>query len=131
MWVRAVDTPAETYALLEAHGIPTVLFLRPAEGHLDYVGIRNARTTAETTRHLVELGHARIAYLGGTDTAHVRTRRIAGYTETMESLGLGPPIVWPSADGRQAGMKAMQDLRDVHPDVTAVVCNGDTVALGA
>lgn len=131
MWVPALGTPPETYALLEAQGIPTVTFLRPAEGRFDYVGIRNARATAEATRHLAELGHTRIAYLGGTDTAYVRTRRITGYEETIASLELGQPIVWPSLDGRRAGMEAMQLLREAHPEVTAVVCNGDMVALGA
>lgn len=131
MWVPAPETPQETYALLKAHDIPAVTFLRPAEGCFDYVGIRNARATAEATRHLADLGHTRIAYLGGTDTAYVRTRRLAGYEETLASLGLGPPVIWPSPDGRRAGMKAMQALRGAHPEVTAVVCNGDMVALGA
>ncbi|SIS89154.1 transcriptional regulator, LacI family [Roseivivax lentus] len=131
MWVPAFGTPPETSDLLAAHGIPTVAFLRPASNRFDYVGIRNAEATTEATRHLAELGHTRIAYLGGTDMSFVRERRIEGYRSTMAQLGLGPPLVWPSPDGRREGMEAMQSLCHAHPDVTAVVCNGDMVALGA
>ena len=78
MWVPALDTPEETVALLRAQGIPTVTFLRPAGDDFDHVGVRNAVATDAATRHLVDLGHRHIAYLGGTGMTAVRRRRIAG-----------------------------------------------------
>lgn len=131
IWVPALDTPDETFNLLEAHRIPTVTFLRNMRGDIDHVGIRNAEATATATRHLVDLGHSEIAYLGGTDMTLVRGDRIAGYRKTMAESGSGPGVIWDCEDNKPAGLEAMLDLRRSHPEVTAVVCNGDMVALGA
>lgn len=131
LWVPALDTPDETFDLLATHGIPTVTFLRQMRGDFDHVGIRNAEATCTATRHLISLGHQQIAYLGGTEMTIVRHERIEGYKQAMAKAGLGPVIVWKSEDTKLAGLHAMQQLRQAHPEVTAVVCNGDMVALGA
>ena len=131
LWVPAVDTPQETYDLLRVQAIPTVTFLRPAGDGYDHVGIRNAVATDAATHHLADLGHRHIAYLGGTEKTAVRQRRIVGYERTLAARNLGAPIVWPSADTKLAGMQALGALRRAHPEVTAVICNGDMVALGA
>lgn len=131
LWVPAVATPDETFALLATHGIPTVTFLRRVRPELDHVGIRNAEATAAATRHLADLGHRNIAYLGGTEMTMVRKERIAGYQSALRERALGPAVIWPSADNKLAGLEAMLALRDAHPETTAVVCNGDMVALGA
>ncbi|PYG32551.1 LacI family DNA-binding transcriptional regulator [Pelagimonas varians] len=131
IWVPAVETPNETFDLLAAHKLPTVTFLRNMRKDLDHVGIRNAEATATATRHLLELGHRKIAYLGGTDMTLVRRDRIAGYQKTLSEGGMGAGIIWDSEDNRLAGLEAMLSLHRTHPEVTAVVCNGDMVALGA
>lgn len=131
MWVPALDTADETFDLLRAQGIPTVTFLRQASGSFDHVGVRNAVATDAATNYLADLGHRHIAYLGGTEFTSVRKRRITGYARALETRGLGPSIVWPSLDNKRAGLDAMLDLHRAHPEVTAVVCNGDMVALGA
>lgn len=131
LWVPAIDTPEETFDLLSAQRIPVVTFLRHARRGLDHVGIRNAEATATATQYLVDLGHRHIAYLGGTDNTIVRKERIAGYEGVMAGNGLGPTVVWTCEDNKLAGLEAMTDLRAKHPNITAVVCNGDMVALGA
>lgn len=132
LWVPAIDTPKETLDFLIAHAVPTVTFLRqPAHGKFDHVGIRDFEATAAATRHLADLGHRNIAYLGGTAMTQVRKARIDGYLQTMSGLHLSAPVVWDSPDNKLAGMNAMLDLHRVHPETTAVVCNGDVVALGA
>ncbi|WP_323772253.1 LacI family DNA-binding transcriptional regulator [Antarctobacter sp.] len=131
MWVPAQNTPKQTLDLLRTHGTPTVTFLRPIDRVFDHVGLRNAEATETATDYLVGLGHRNIAYLGGTTMTSVRKARIAGYETGLNSAGLGAPIIWPSDDTKRAGLEAMLALRHAHPDVTAVVCNGDMVALGA
>ena len=132
LWVPANDTPQATYDLLAAQRIPTVTFLRPARfGSFDHVGIRNARATAEATRYLADLGHRNIVYFGGASHSAVRDERIQGYARVMEERGLGPVRVWDTSDDKISGLDEMQALRRAHPDVTAIVCNGDMVALGA
>ncbi|MCR9086351.1 MAG: LacI family transcriptional regulator [Rhodobacteraceae bacterium] len=132
LWVPALDTPRDRLELLAAHRLPTVTFLRRPEGSVfDHVGIRNAEATAAGTRHLAELGHRHIAYLGGSGMMEVRAARIAGYTQQMAERGLDAPVIWDSGDNKLAGMNSMLALRAAHPKTTAVVCNGDMVALGA
>jgi LacI family transcriptional regulator len=131
LWVPALDTPDETFELLATHGIPTVTFLRHVRRDIDHVGIRDADATLVGTRHLADLGHRHIAYLGGTDMTIVRRERISGYKAALSERGLGPPVIWTSADNKIAGLESMMELRDAHPETTAVMCNGDMVALGA
>lgn len=131
LWVPAMDTPRETFDMLKAQSVPTVTFLRNLNSELDHVGIRNEEATQSATEYLLNLGHRRIAYLGGSDTSIVRKNRVAGYKQALTVAGLETPIVWPSEDNKVAGVVAMADLRRAHPDVTAIVCNGDMVALGA
>lgn len=131
LWVPAIGTSRDTYARLAGRAMPVVTFLRRGSGGFDHVGIRNAEATAMATAHLADLGHERIAYLGGTDMTSVRAERIAGYETAMADRRLGPGIVWESPDDKASGLAAMQALREAHADVTAVVCNGDMVALGA
>ncbi|TNF20473.1 MAG: LacI family transcriptional regulator [Rhodobacteraceae bacterium] len=131
LWVPAQDTPERTFDLLRVQAIPTVTFMRPAGERYDHVGVRNAVATETATSHLADLGHHHIAYLGGTVMTLVRQRRILGYERVMKARNLGAPIVWPSIDTKLAGLEALRDLRQSHPEVTAIVCNGDMVALGA
>jgi LacI family transcriptional regulator len=131
LWVPAIETPDETFDLLSAHRIPVVTFLRNVRPGLDHVGIRNAEATRTATQHLLDLGHREIAYLGGTEMSAVRRDRIAGYRKALADSGLGPGIIWDSEDNKLAGLEATLALRRAHPEITAVVCNGDVVALGA
>ena len=156
LWVPATDTPQETFDMLRAQRTPTVTFMRPSghefdhlgirdadataaatthlldPGHeFDHLGIRDADATAAATTHLLNLGHKHIAFLGGTDLASVRRARIAGFQNTMASRGLNGDVVWPCEDNKRGGMDAFFALKKHHPEVTAVVCIGDMVALGA
>ncbi|RJE78922.1 LacI family DNA-binding transcriptional regulator [Paracoccus sp. JM45] len=131
IWVPALQTDDDTLAMLAAQAVPTVSFMRPANAQMDYVGIRNAEATAMATRHLIELGHRHIAYLGGVGMNFVRKQRVEGYVHTLSAQGLGEGIVWQCPENKLAGLSAMQELMHKHPQVTAVVCNGDMVAIGA
>jgi len=131
LWVPATDTPQETFDMLRAQRTPTVTFMRPSGHEFDHLGIRDADATAAATTHLLDLGHKHIAFLGGTDLASVRRARIAGFQNTMASRGLNGDVVWPCEDNKRGGMDAFFALNKHHPEVTAVVCIGDMVALGA
>ena len=131
LWVPAVDTPEETFALLATQQIPVVTFLRHVNRDLDHVGIRNAEATATATQILADLGHRHIAYLGGTDDTMVRKERISGYAQVLAEKNLPPPTIWKCEDNKLAGLRAMTTLLQEHPEITAIVCNGDMVALGA
>lgn len=132
LWVPAEDTSEQTFDRLSAHGIPTVTFLRRLQSAgFDHVGIQNSEGTAEATRHLADLGHRYLAYLGGTAHAGVRMERIDGIRSAARALSLPEPVVWECRDDKVHGREAMIALHEAHPEITGVVCNGDMVALGA
>lgn len=132
IWVPAADTPVEAVELLANHQMPTVTFLRRLPNSpFDHVGIEDAAAIATAVNHLADLGHQNIAYLGGTATFGVRVDRIAGYEQTLSKRSRSSPIVWDCEDNKRAGLEAIIALKSEHPDVTAVVCNGDMVAIGA
>ena len=132
LWVPAEGTGDETYELLAVHGIPTVTFLRRSgKGRFDHVGIQNTRACETATRHLASLGHKHIAYLGGEAHFGVRIERIEGYKSALSELGLGDPVIWDSPDDKASGLRALVSLHEAHPEITAVVCNADMIAIGA
>jgi LacI family transcriptional regulator len=131
LWVPTIGTDDTTYSLLQAHKVPTVTFLRNVSPLFDHVGIRNSEATYQATQHLIDLGHQKVAYLGGTQMTLVRRDRITGYQKCLSDNGLSQPLVWDSEDNKLAGLKSMDALLKAHPNVSAVVCNGDMVALGA
>lgn len=131
LWVPATDTPQDTFDMLKAHRVPTVTFLRRMREDLDHVGIRNEEATFKATQHLIDLGHRHIAYLGGTEMTLVRKERIAGCRLALSRAGCDAPIIWDSEESKPAGLSSMLALHQEHPEITAVVCNGDMVALGA
>lgn len=133
LWVPSVaSASSETLDMLKAQGVPTVTFLRRPGGHgFDHVGLCNTKAMAMATDHLAELGHRHIAYFGGTEMTDVRQDRVDGYVRVMAERELAEPIIWDSVDNKRAGRDAMEELMDQHPEVTAIVCNGDMVALGA
>ncbi|MBW3567762.1 MAG: anion permease [Proteobacteria bacterium] len=49
----------------------------------------------------------------------------------MRRRDLSPTVIWPSGDTKSEGLEAAIALREAHPEITALVCNGDMVALGA
>jgi LacI family transcriptional regulator len=131
LWVPAMDTPEETFDLLAARSIPTVTFMRHVRRDIDHVGVRDAEATATATSFLADLGHRKFAYLGGSSLTQVRRNRITGYENELAGRGLGSGLIWACEESKLAGLDAMVSLRKEHPDVTAIVCNGDMVALGA
>ena len=131
IWVPAENTPGSTVELLKTQRIPTVSFLRHLQNNLfDHIGIKNAEAIGKAVEYLQSLGHHKIAYLGGEANSGVRIERLNGFRAAMRNITPNP-LVWPSHDDKISGKNAMQDLLSKYPQTTAVVCNGDMVAIGA
>lgn len=131
IWVPAQHTEQDSTELLLSQRIPTVTFLRSLPNNdFDHVTIENATATGEATRYLIKQGHKHIAFIGGEDQIESRMQRISGYRETMDAAGLDT-IIWPCPDSKKSGAEALPALLAKHPGVSALICNGDMVAMGA
>lgn len=82
-----------------ADGIPLVLidrFVPALRERVSWVTSDNAQGAYEITRHLVQLGHRRIAFVLWTpDDEHINTltERRAGYLRALEEAGLGALVL--------------------------------------
>jgi DNA-binding LacI/PurR family transcriptional regulator len=95
--------------------------------HDDVDGIR------QVTRHLLGLGHWRIAYLGNSLSGRTTQDRLLGFQTEMDSAGLPIPeeYVYQVAGNDPAlGLKAAEYFLGLHPRPTAVVCFNDMLAIG-
>ncbi len=132
IWVPAHNTPSKTIEILRNYRIPTITFLRQIKGtDFDYVGIKNLEGTEIATDYLISLGHTKIAYFGGDTNSDVRKARVQGYELSLKKNGISWRVIWSSEDTKRSGVERFHDLLSEHPEVTALVCNGDMVALGA
>jgi LacI family transcriptional regulator len=132
LWVPSAEHEPRTIELLKTHRIPTVTFLRQLpDMPFDHVGIENYAATYLATNHLADLGHKNFCYFGGLGAGQVRKERLAGCQSALSDRALPPPIIWDSPDSKLSALDAALALRIAHPDVTALICNGDMVALGA
>jgi len=84
------------------------------------------------TRHLIELGHRRIGVITGPPHWHTRDDRVGGHLAALAEAGvLGDPELMRSGEpAAKTGVWAGQELLDLRPRPTAVVCFNDKVAVG-
>lgn len=119
---------------LASSGYPIVLMGDNAENRsIDYVDVDNRQGTMEEVRHLFSLGHRRIAYLQGPSHMSGTRRRLEGYLEGMQDLGLatGPVIdtEWTVPGGYSATRKLLE--MKVEEPFTAIICSNEYCAFGA
>jgi LacI family transcriptional regulator len=144
--------PGESAHLAEAQerGIPVVLFDRGAPGlHCDTVVVDNQRAARNAVRHLVRLGHRRVAIvveartaLSASEVVKARLRPDSGMTSSIREVGwaaalreAGLPVTddlicgarYDRADARRAAAAALA-LAD---PPTAFVTTDETMTLGA
>ena len=115
-------------------GLPLVLVNRTVDDQKvpsvttdDHAGIGLA------VRHLVELGHTRIAHVGGPQHLSTGLDRYQGFVAWMKIMGLDvdPDLVsfadWYHED---PGAKAFWAILDRRADFTAVIAANDLIAIG-
>lgn len=118
-----------------SEGLPVVLVNR-AESlmRVSSVTSDDAHGMRLAIEHLHSLGHRRIGHLAGPQHLSTGFLRRNGFKEAVAALGIDPadaPIVESEAYTRPAGAAAMRALRELKPQLTAVVASNDLVALGA
>jgi len=84
-------------------------------------------------RHLVELGHRRIAFISGPANNHDADERLAGYRRALNEaqIDIDPALVVEGNYHEASGMMAMNRLFDTHQQFTAVFAANDLTAYGA
>jgi DNA-binding LacI/PurR family transcriptional regulator len=131
--------------------VPTVVADQPQIDGVDRVGIDDHRAITELARHLINLGHRRIgvvcmrlsrdrndafAPVERQQNAHfhVQRTRLGGLAAAFETVGVdwaNVPVVERFDHSSAMGASAAAQLLDNDPQITALICTSDILALGA
>ena len=110
-----------------AQKVPLVCVLRGV-ADIDSVVSDNRHGARAATRHLIELGHRRIAFLANPPSDGYMDRRY-GYVETMTEAGLRPQVA-ETTYAREAAASDAAALLDGEDPPTAVFAHNDQAAMG-
>jgi DNA-binding LacI/PurR family transcriptional regulator len=120
--------------MLSEMKVPIVLINSHHPGEFVHsVRIDDFRGAQDATRHLLDLGHIRIGYVGDRLGFQSDAERCAGYRRTLEEAGIGfdPSLIAYGDGSPESGREAMHQLLALAEPPTAVFCYNDREALGA
>ncbi|MBV8551950.1 MAG: LacI family DNA-binding transcriptional regulator [Acidobacteriaceae bacterium] len=119
--------------LLSDLKVPIVLLNNQHPDEFAYsITIDNVDGGYQATRHLIKLGHQRIAYIGDRCGFQSDTQRYRGYVKAFEEAGLSvqPELVVKANGKPEEGAESAKDLFALRRPPTAVFCYNDMTALG-
>lgn len=130
----AAGTTMQDLEFLTRSGVPVVQISREILGApLDFVGSDDRLGTVKAVRHLVELGHRRIAYFGGNSSVSTALQRHEAFRDTLRESGLAfdPDLIVTGWGRRQTGIDAVDSVMALPDPPTAALCFNDLTAFGA
>lgn len=128
-----IDHDPRLFDLLADHRRPFVLTWGvDASGRHPYVGFDNRAAAYEVARHVIGLGHRRIAVLSAPLEGNDRGReRVAGFQAAIADAGLPAPHIEHARITLAAAEEAMTKLMSRKQRPTAVLATNDVLAVGA
>lgn len=148
--VYSVAAEDEHLIAARQRGVPVVVCDQPKDTGLPFVGIDDRAAIGPAAQALIDAGHRRIGILAirlfkrvvdgevsaeqvrGADL-HVQRARVLGALDVFTAAGLSEdeiPIVTRHINNAATAQEAAAQLLQSHPDLTAVLCTTDTMALG-
>ncbi|MEP6943562.1 MAG: LacI family DNA-binding transcriptional regulator [Betaproteobacteria bacterium] len=135
IYLTGISHTSATIAMLRQSRIPCVEGGNLARKPIDMaVGYSSKDAATKVTRYLIDRGYRPLGYIGAwpKDNDRARDRR-RGFEAACKSAGIvvdDSMCVETDLD-LHAGARAMGMLLDSHPEVRAVFCSADTLAVGA
>ncbi len=116
------------------YGIPIVMINNQAAEDYRYsIYHDDVDGSRQVTRHLIDLGHRRIAYLGNSTSGRTTQDRLAGFRYEVQSAGLALPDEYtyemPGSEPEK-GRLAAEHFLNLPDRPTAIVCFNDMLAIG-
>ena len=106
--------------------------LNPLDDEIVSVGATNFSGGMQATKHLLDLGHRRIAYAGGLPASAPSRERLQGYLNALSEAGVAsaPELVLERGFSFPAGREMASILLALEHPPTAIFAGCDTSALG-
>jgi DNA-binding LacI/PurR family transcriptional regulator len=132
--VYRLGNEAPIYQELQARGLPTVVLGHAAPFCQQFVNVAtdDLAASARATRHLLDLGHKRIAFLAGPPGTPWNVERFEGYGRELREAGLevDEKLVFQAGWTIEDGAKAALQMLNEATDATAVQAVNDLAAVG-
>jgi len=127
----SVGTTAEDIEAIVKTGTPVTIICRDVEG-ATVPSVRGDDVSGmyQITRHLIDKGHRRIAFLGGIRHTSSGRDRHGGFMKAMNEAGLTPVDDIPELMNQGDGRRAADRIAQLPEPPTAVVCFNDVIAFG-
>ncbi|MBM7553379.1 LacI family DNA-binding transcriptional regulator [Thalassobacillus pellis] len=116
---------------LQSSGIPCVAIDIPLVGDkCTYVESDNYTGASDAVKHLVELGHRKIGFIGGDEISKTSYDRMRGYQDTLIEKGVGvrPEYIQLGHFSSEKASKATRKLMKDNPEITAFFVVSDEMA---
>jgi len=117
-----------------SYGIPIVVVNNQAAEDYRYsIYHDDIDGSRQVTRHLIDLGHQRIAYLGNSTAGRTNIDRLSGYEQEMAAhqLQVHPGYKFDVSDSRpENGLAGVKHFLSLRQRPTAIVCYNDMLATG-
>ncbi len=131
----AGELSPETLELISSTSAPVVAtYMHESSYGFPAVGIDNAAATARLANHLIAIGHRNIAIIANTVTPNARSvARRDGAIRAIQLAGLsiGPErVIEVETPSIPRGRLALIQILETCPEVTAVICTTDALAVG-
>lgn len=123
----------DSIELVKKVDIPLVLAVRELESFAcDYIGIDYKVGAHMAVNHLIQKGHRRIAFLGGTSQSSAWKERRKGFCLALNQAGIemDESLIVESSVTREGGSDAVRKVMLQPNPPTAVFCFNDLVAHG-
>ncbi len=116
------------------YGVPIVVINNQAAEDFRYsIYHDDIDGSRQVARHLIELGHRRIAYLGNSLSGRTTLDRLTGFRHEMESKGLSIPSEYiheVQGSEPENGIKASRYFLNLPQRPTAIIGYNDMLAIG-
>lgn len=128
--VMAPDVALTTVREQLAHKLPMVLLNSDDERHAA-ITIDNYGGARAMMKHLVSLGHKRIAFIKGPEQNADARERLRGYRQMMRTLKGSKTVELDGDFTERAGYDAVKTIVALDPRPTAIFAANDSMAVGA
>ncbi|MEM5775112.1 MAG: substrate-binding domain-containing protein, partial [Anaerolineaceae bacterium] len=119
---------------ISEYGIPIVVINnQSAEDYRYSIYHDDVDGSRKLTRHLIDLGHRRVAYLGNLQSGRSTQDRLRGFQQEMRAAGLDVPdnfIHQVEGGLPESGLQGLQHFLRLPVRPTAIVCYNDMMAFG-
>ena len=100
---------------------------------MSWVDINNTQAGVLATRHLIQRGYRRIAFVSESGSTTFDADRVSGYCRELAAKGLpvGSEMIIHTGAGIENAIREVNDLLTSKKRPDAVLCGSDIIALGA